>query len=130
QRSGTTWLGSLLRELPGVAYWEEPRHVWVRGNASTGDDRLTSEEARPAVRRAVRRRFERYVRERGSDRLAEKTPSNCLRVPFVRAIFPDAKFLLVVRDGRSVLRSTGEIMDGGVPPKRVLKRALETPLMD
>jgi hypothetical protein len=35
----------------------------------------------------------------------EKTPSNCLRVPFVRQIFPDALFIHVIRDGRACATS-------------------------
>ncbi len=127
QRSGTTWLGHLLGSHPDVAFWDEPRHVWTWSNAKTPDDRLTAEHARPEVADHIRRVFAAHAAERGKPRFAEKTPSNCLRVPFIRAVFPEARFLLVVRDGRSVLRSTSEIMRSGVPVSRVWKRAVETP---
>jgi hypothetical protein len=39
--------------------------------------------------------FERRIR------LLEKTPENCLRIPFLREIFPDAKFVYLTRDGRA-----------------------------
>ena len=126
-RSGTTWLGSVLKSHPALAYWEEPRHVWTWGNARTPDDVLSAEHATPKVVRHIREAFARHTSAAGKHWFSEKTPSNCLRVPFIRAVFPDAKILLVVRDGRSVLRSTAEIMDRGVPTSRILKRALETP---
>lgn len=126
QRSGTTYLGDALGRQPDAAYWIEPRHVWVRGNAYTPDDRLTADHARPAVRRQIRKTFFDYTRRQGRPRLTEKTPSNCLRLPFIDAVFPEARLLLIVRDGRSVLRSTGEIISRGMPTHRIVQRALET----
>ena len=88
QRSGTTWLGDLFALHPRLAYWPEPRHVWTWGNSYKPDDVLTEADARPVVVRHIRSVFERFVRRHGKDRLVEKTPSNCLRVPFVHAVFP------------------------------------------
>lgn len=125
-RSGTTFLGDALGRQHDIAYWIEPRHIWVRGNAYTPDDRLDASHARPSVRRTIRRSLAEYTRRHGKPRLAEKTPSNCLRVPFVHAVLPEARILMILRDGRSVLRSTGEIMAKGMPTSRILQRALET----
>ncbi|RMH24724.1 MAG: sulfotransferase [Planctomycetota bacterium] len=130
QRSGTTWLGDVLSAHPSVAYWSEPRHVWTRGFARRPDDVLTAQDATPRVARRIRRTFERFVRARGRERLAEKTPSNCLRIPFVRAVFPEARLLLILRDGRSVIESTERIMRSGMPISRIARRALQTPLTD
>lgn len=38
-------------------------------------------------------------------RLLEKTPENCLRLPFLLALFPDARILYLVRDGRANVNS-------------------------
>jgi hypothetical protein len=38
-------------------------------------------------------------------RLLEKTPENCLRLPFLLALFPDACILYLTRDGRSNVNS-------------------------
>jgi len=129
-RSGTTWLGKVLSRHPRLAYWEEPRHVWTWGNSYTPDDVLTAANATDRVKKHIRETFAAFVAAEGKDRLTEKTPSNCLRIPFIRAVFPEARILLVVRDGRSVLRSTDEIMTTGVPLKRVLTRARETPVLE
>jgi hypothetical protein len=130
QRSGTTWMGDVFARHPRLAYWPEPRHVWTSGNSYRPDDVLTAADARPSVTRRIRAIFDRFVEERGKDRLVEKTPSNCLRMPFIRAIYPDAKMILIVRDGRSVMRSTGAILEQGVPGNRIVSRALETPLWE
>lgn len=129
-RSGTTWLGEVLSRHPRLAYWPEPRHVWTWGNSYTPDDVLTAADATDRVREHIRTTFSEFVEREGKDRLTEKTPSNCLRLPFIRAIYPHAPILFVIRDGRSVLRSTDEIMTTGVPLRRVLARARETPVLD
>lgn len=125
-RSGTTWLGGLLGDLPGVAYWSEPRQVWSYGNWSRPDDYLSANECTPEIARHIRRRFDRFARARSAEFFVEKTPSNCLRVHFVRAVFPKAKFILLLRDGRAVLRSTDEIQARGPDWSRIFQRARET----
>ncbi len=127
QRSGTTWFGQVLAKHPQLAYWPEPRHIWTWGHAYRSNDLLTAADASPRIARHIQRTVDQYVRDQGKDRLVEKTPSNCLRIPFIKAIFPDVKFLFIVRDGRSVIRSTSEIMQGGVSRNRVLIRMLGTP---
>lgn len=129
-RSGTTWLGEVLSKHPRLAYWVEPRHVWTWKNSYTPDDVLTAADATDRVKRHIRKTFAEFLKREGKDRLAEKTPSNCLRLPFIRAVYPDACILLVMRDGRSVFRSTDEIMSTGVPLTRVITRARETPLSE
>lgn len=120
-------MGSVFARHPRLAYWPEPRHVWAWGHGYRPDDELGEKDARPRIVGHIRRTFERFVREQGKDRLVEKTPSNCLRVPFVRAVYPKAKIIVVIRDGRSVIRSTGAQLDKGVPTHRLMQRALETP---
>jgi hypothetical protein len=44
-------------------------------------------------------------RRNGSVRLLEKTPDNCLRIPFIQAVFPDASFIYLKRDGRANINS-------------------------
>jgi hypothetical protein len=41
-------------------------------------------------------------------RLVEKTPANSLRIPLLRSIFPDARFLFLVRRGEDVVSSLME----------------------
>lgn len=37
--------------------------------------------------------------------LLEKTPANIVRIPYLRSVFPDAKFVVLVRDPRAVVLS-------------------------
>lgn len=41
----------------------------------------------------------------GAIRLLEKTPENCLRLPFLAALFPDARVIYLTRDGRANVHS-------------------------
>jgi hypothetical protein len=42
---------------------------------------------------------------RGTIRLLEKTPENCLRLPFLLALWPDARIVYLTRDARSNVNS-------------------------
>jgi len=46
-------------------------------------------------------------------RLLEKTPENCLRLPFLLALWPDARVLYLTRDGRTNVNS---LMEGWMQP--------------
>lgn len=112
-RSGTTLLAELvLARHPDVAYWPEPVFVWRYGNAYRLHDVLGPEHATPAIKTYIRRRFRDYVSEKGASRFLEKTPSNSLRVAFVREVLPEAKVVHVIRDGRDAARSTADEWSG------------------
>lgn len=129
-RSGTSWFGNMLATHPDLAYWLEPRHVWTWGNSYLPDDRMTADHARPRVIRHIRSTFARYARQRGKSRFCEKTPSNCLRLPFIHEVYPEARIILIIRDGRSVIRSAAEKMSNGVPTHRIVRRAMQTPVWE
>ena len=96
-RSGTTILGELLAAHEGVQYIYE---VWEKGGLGAGDShRLTERHATPEVGREIRDWFE--ARDDGR-MIVEKCPRNALRVPSTKAIFPEAKLIHIVRDGRDV----------------------------
>jgi hypothetical protein len=46
-------------------------------------------------------------------RLVEKTPENCLRLPFLLKLFPDARVIYLIRDGRANIHS---LMEGWRQP--------------
>lgn len=97
-RSGTTMLGDLLGTHPALAQSVEPRLIWRWGN-DRGSDMLTPDRATPKIQAHIRGAFADFVRKHDKQRLLEKTPSNALRPEFVHAVFPDAKFIHVMRHG-------------------------------
>jgi hypothetical protein len=125
-RSGTTLLGKVMRQHRDVCYIEEPRMIWRYGNDSRSD-MLKPEHARSNVIDHIRSRFAGQVRESGRIRLVEKSPSNALRMEFVDRVFPDARFIHIIRHGMdSVLsiRALTEAFSGGVTHQRMVRRTL------
>ena len=100
-RSGTSILGELIGSHPGVEYRHEAHHIWAKaGEGEGGSHRFTAAHATPAVRRTIQKRFE--AKNGAASLVVEKNPRSMLRIPFLRAVFPDAKIIHIVRDGRDV----------------------------
>lgn len=112
-RSGTTLLAeTILSRHPDIAYLSEPTPIWSSGNAYRTHDILTVNDATPRISRNIISRFERFIFASSKQRFMEKTPRNCLRIPFINKIFPDAKFVHVIRDGREVSLSASNEWKG------------------
>lgn len=54
------------------------------------------------------------VRKKVDKRIIIKNPRNSLRIPFIKKLFPDAKFLHIIRDGRDVTCSLKRGMEGNL----------------
>lgn len=108
-RSGTTVLGVVLSMHRDVGFLNEPKAIWAalrddedligsyhRGNARY---RLGPEDVSPDLCGAAHRIYGAYLRLSMTRRIVDKYPELIFRVPFVRQIFPDAKFLFLSRNG-------------------------------
>ena len=100
-RSGTNMLRDVLTSLPGFVTWEcdEINPLWKHGNLDIPHDELARAHARPEVRRYLRRAFDAALRRRHGEVLVEKTCATSLRVGFVDEVFPQARFVVIRRDG-------------------------------
>lgn len=93
-----------------------PLHPRDRGWES---NRLTAADATPEVVEQLSGRFRAALKDRdgrppaGPARMIEKTPKNSLRVPFLAAAFPDARFVFLHRDPRETLSSMMEAWASG-----------------
>ena len=110
-RSGTTMLGRVLGGLPGMVYWHEPKTVSRIGHAYRSHDRATPKDATKVATHHIRRAMLRFQREGGDARVVEKNPRNAAKVAFLHAVFPEAKFIHIYRDGRAMLSSQFEQLD-------------------
>ncbi len=104
-RSGTTVLGDILSQHPRIVTWYEPHFVVEKHVPCREDDVLTTAEAGELARRYIRQQFSRYGQLAGAEVVVDKSPRNSLRIPFLRSVFPDAKFVHIVRDGRDTVLS-------------------------
>lgn len=91
-------LGRLLSRHPEIAYSNEPRLVWRFGN-DRKSDLLVPGDASERVKRHIHKHFQQFLSAEGKERLLEKTPSNALRLAFVREIFPECKVIHIIRNG-------------------------------
>lgn len=129
-RSGTTLLGNIFAHHPDVAYWLEPRPVWMYGHAYRAHYELTAADLKPRIARGIDRRFGRFLARSGRKRFAEKTPSNCLRIGFIRALYPDCRMINIIRDGREVVASSLRMQAMPLKRERVISRVFETPIWE
>ena len=144
-RSGTTLLRVIFNAHPGITVppesrfvtelWKGSERVQVSGflvalaghrqfrswNLSTdavraeleGRDEVAYGDAITAVYRA-------YAKRVGKARWGDKTPRYVESIPFISGLFPDARFVHLVRDGRDVALSYANVPFG---PKTVARAA-------
>lgn len=108
-RSGTTVLGKLFAIHKETVFLNEPKALWhyahgeedLIGSYSTGParTRLGVDEATPRMARQIARIYSWAMRWGGARRVVDKYPELVFRVPFVLALFPQARFVALFRDG-------------------------------
>jgi hypothetical protein len=104
-RSGTTVLGELLDRHPQLSQWYEPYFVWDHCFRMAPHDERTAEDATAEVARYIYTNFSAYRTKQQCSVLIDKSPRNSLKIPFILKIFPHAKFVHLLRDGRDVTLS-------------------------
>jgi hypothetical protein len=92
-----------------VGFLNEPKALWhaiypgedVIGSYCRGAAcyRLDKAHATPSVRRHAERLFGAYLAAVFAERIVDKYPELIFRIPFVLSLFPDAKFIFLVRNG-------------------------------
>jgi hypothetical protein len=104
-RSGTTFLGEFLSLHPQIAGWHEPYFIWQYKLARQDHDVLTKEMATSTVIEFIHKQFDIFSKKSRKPIIVEKTPVNALKIDFINAVFPDAKWIHLYRDGRAVINS-------------------------
>lgn len=128
-RAGSTLLFELLTRFPEIWAMIEESHETIEGIESLHpsaqqyqSNRLTEKEATPATTATLRWRFLQQIQNREgkryldfpvaqrptSIRFLEKTPKNVLRIPFLKAAFPDALFIYLYREPKENISSLME----------------------
>lgn len=116
-RSGTSIAGVLFARHPDVAGFSEAGEVWDprRYADPQAEHHWTAADLTPQEAARLHDRFEfarrvRSLRPPGR-RLFNKHPRNSVRLEFLDAVFPDATYIHVVRDGRAVVHSLLEMLE-------------------
>ncbi len=131
-RSGTNMLRDVLSQIPGVTTWpcDEINAIWKHGNRHVNHDELDPSLARPDVISFIRRKFKQQLMRSNGETVVEKTCANSLRVPFVNEVFPEARYVLIVRDGLDAAVSAMKRWRGGVNLSYTVRKARFVPLGD
>lgn len=104
-RSGTSILGRVLDAHPRISTWVEPYYIWDHHFRDAPHDQKTIKDASIEVRRWIRKAFGDYLKVQKADVVADKSPRNCLKIPFIQQIFPEARYIFIHRDGRDTTLS-------------------------
>jgi hypothetical protein len=107
-RSGTTVCGITLSMHRDIGFLNEPKALWhtvipdedIVGNYTDqpGRYQLSASDASDGVSETVHRLYSGYRGLTGCKRILDKYPEMVFRIPFLRQLFPDAKFILLVRN--------------------------------
>lgn len=113
---GTFWrrVNGLRKSLRSFKSWQAIKR---RGRTTQSGSAVSSaipQQGLNTIRRAVQI-YRRLTPSKTNQtiQLLEKTPENCLRLPFLLALFPDARIIFLTRDGRSNINS---LMEGWRQP--------------
>lgn len=108
-RSGTTVLGTVLSMHRDVGFLNEPKALWhsaykhedIIGSYTQGPAsyRLDKSDVTSEVIKSMHRLYGWYLNISRCKRIVDKYPELIFRVEFVRELFPDAKFIFLVRNG-------------------------------
>ena len=125
-RSGSSMLFRTLVQSPSACWIGGESHALIEGipglhpaQREWHSNRLTALDATVPVATSLRERFAASLRDRDGNpplrtqTMVEKTPKNSLRVPFLAAVFPGARFLFLRRDTRQTLSSMIEAWGSG-----------------
>jgi len=127
-RSGTTMLQKLISTHPDVVPLYEPVGLWLYADPGRSHDEFDENDATDRVKRYIRNEFLKYQEQHGNRIIVEKTPHNILRIPYVRAIFPEAHFLYIVRNPLSFVSSVELKWQQPATKNRLVRRLKSTPV--
>lgn len=131
-RSGTNMLRDVLTSLEGIGTWpcDEINYIWRHGNLGFPTDEIPVENATRPVIAYIRQQFDRIAQKQKAGVVIEKTCANCLRVPFVDRVMPDAKYIYIYRDGIDAAGSARLRWSAEMDIPYILRKARYVPLTD
>jgi hypothetical protein len=100
-------------------------YVWRYGNESVEHDQFTSAMANDSIKKYVRTTLPKLVDNSKSKTpkfMVEKSVPNTLRVGFLYSIYPEAKYIHLIRDGRAVTESSIRLWEQPADNSYLLKK--------
>ena len=123
-RSGTKMLRDVIGSHQDIAKIPfDINFVWKYNNEKISHDVLNPKQLSQSTNNFIHKYFDKFAADKPF--LIEKTVSNSLRIDFVRSVFPNAKFIYLLRDGRDVVESVVRQW-GQSPPNSYLFEKLKS----
>ncbi len=117
-RSGTYLLGDLLKKtIPHSCFISEINDFWKRYFPFVRTDYISYHQVNDKKAKKIRDDFYYLAKKSGCESngvIIEKTAANCFRLDAIRKIFPEAKFIHILRDGRDVALSIKKKYNGNI----------------
>ena len=114
-RSGTHLIATTIKKNIECIYLNEINDLWKKRFPFLIIDEIDDSKITPKKINLIREDFRKLLRGRSKfPFLLEKTASNCLRLELVNKVFPNAKFIHILRDGRDVAVSTRKKYQGDI----------------
>lgn len=132
-RSGTKYLRDVLASAPNAAKVPyDINYIWRYGSEDHPDDALPPSLVTERKRRFIRAQIHRLAKADadGDTVVLEKTVGSTLRLPFAQAVFPEAKFVHLVRDGRAVTESAMRQWSEPLSYRRLFEKVRGLPLQN
>ena len=120
-RSGSTLLFETLMRHQQLWSLGDEGHAWIEKyphlrpvQGGVASNRLTKANVNADLAQQLQQDMLRGLKSAQGDRvnsnsgairLLEKTPKNCLRIPFIDAIYPDARYIYLYRDPKDSINS-------------------------
>ena len=125
-------LRDLLAQLPEFSTWpcDEINYIWRHGNRGFETDEFTREMADDKTATYIRKQFQNFAAKHPGTSVVEKTCANSLRCGFIHQIFPRARFIHIVRDGRDVAASAALRWNAKLDIGYIAKKARYVPWSD
>ncbi len=125
-------LRDVITRFDDVGTWpcDEINHIWRYGNRSHSTDEFSPELATPEIKKFIRTQFDKLAYRKQLRYVLEKTCANSLRVGFIDRIFPDAKYIFLLRDGRDTTTSAMKRWNAPFDLPYTLRKARFVPKSD
>lgn len=131
-RSGTNILRDSICTVQGFETWpcDEINYIWRHANITHPTDRFTKEQASSKATNYIKRQFEKFEKASNAEFVVEKTCANSLKIPFINEIFPRAKYIFLIREGKDVASSAKQRWTASLELKYIWKKVKYVPLSD
>lgn len=128
-RSGTKLIRDTIASHPDVSKIPyDINYIWRYGNEKLPHDEILPKLLTDKSASKIRLYFDRS--SSGKQILIEKTVSNCLRIPYVQKVFPQAKYIQLIRDGWDVVESSYRQWIAPPDWRYIIQKMRAYPLLD